>query len=137
MFRKTKRGNSKPKDKSYIIRVFMEMLNLVKIYHWNTKSYGQHKATDELYERLNEHIDKFVEVLLGKNQTRVHLIEHRIELVDSINTFSFKQRIHEYREFLMDLDIIFDKKRDSDLLNIRDELLGDLNQFLYLMHFTR
>jgi len=115
----------------------MEMLNLVKIYHWNTKSYGQHKATDELYERLNEHIDKFVEVLLGKNQTRVHLIEHRIELVDSINTFSFKQRIHEYREFLMDLDIIFDKKRDSDLLNIRDELLGDLNQFLYLMHFTR
>jgi len=31
------------------------------------------------------------------------------------------------------MNAIFDEKIDSDLLNIRDEMLGDLNQFLYLL----
>ena len=29
----------------------------------------------------------------------------------------------------------FDSKIDSDLLNIRDEILGAINQFLYLLTF--
>ena len=49
------------------------MLNVVKIYHWKTFSYATHKATDELYEELNENIDKFVEVLLGKCKERANL----------------------------------------------------------------
>jgi hypothetical protein len=35
------------------------------------------------------------------------------------------------------MNIYFDPSRDSDLLNIRDELLGDINQFLYLMTFDK
>ena len=31
----------------------------------------------------------------------------------------------------------FDKERDTDLLNVRDEILGDVNQFLYLLTFNR
>ncbi len=42
------------------------MLNTIKLYHWKTTSYSEHKATDELHERLSGHIDTFVEVLLGK-----------------------------------------------------------------------
>jgi hypothetical protein len=30
-----------------------------------------------------------------------------------------------------------DKERDSDLLNIRDEILADVNQFLYLLTLTK
>ena len=32
---------------------FLEMLIMVKLYHWKTYSYAQHKATDELYTNLN------------------------------------------------------------------------------------
>lgn len=123
--------------KSHIVKVFLEILNMVKLYHWRTKSYAQHKATDELYSKLNEHIDSFIEVLLGKDSSRIHMIEKRIELIDSSNGTEFKHRIFEYRDFLKSFNIFFDSSRDSDLLNIRDELLSDVNQFLYLLTFDK
>ncbi len=123
--------------KSHLVRVFLEMLNVVKIYHWKTKSFSQHKATDELYSQLNEHVDKFVEVLLGKDQSRISMVEKHIDLMDATTTKEFRERIFDYRRFLMDLDRYFDEKRDSDLLNIRDEILADINQFLYLLTFDK
>lgn len=43
--------------------VFLEMLMMVKLYHWKTHSYATHKATDQLYDSLNDNVDKFIEVL--------------------------------------------------------------------------
>jgi DNA-binding ferritin-like protein len=110
---------------------------MVKLYHWKTRSFAEHKATDELYDRLNDHIDKFIEVLLGKDQTRIHIVEARIDLLEFNKKSEFQERIFEYRTFLTELDIFFDKSRDTDLLNIRDEVLADINQFLYLMTFDK
>lgn len=121
--------------KSHIVKIFIEILNTVKLYHWKTRSFAQHKATDELYAKLNQHIDTFIEVLLGKDESRIRLLENRIELLDASNVLEFKQRIYEYRDFLHSMNTLFHSSRDSDLLNIRDELLGDINQFLYLLTF--
>ena len=125
------------KDKSYMVKIFIEMLNAVKLYHWKTRSYAQHKATDELYSKLNDHIDTFIEIMLGKEEGRIHMLEKRIDLLDASNTGNFKQRIYEYRDFLKDINLYFDEHRDSDLLNVRDEILGDINQFLYLLTFDK
>lgn len=113
--------------------MFMEMLNAVKLYHWNTHSFSQHKATDELHSRLSENVDKFMEVLLGKDASRLKHLDKKIALINARNTTEFKSRIHEYRECFIDMNNCFDSHRDSDLLNIRDEILADLNQFLYLL----
>jgi DNA-binding ferritin-like protein len=121
--------------KSHVVHMFIEMLNVVKLYHWKTHSFPEHKSTDELYSQLNEHIDKFVEVLLGKDASRIKKWESKMNIIQADNSKQFKDRIYEYREFLIDLNRFFDAKRDSDLLNIRDEILGDINQFLYLMSF--
>ena len=129
--------NTNNRDKSHIVKVFLEVLNMVKLYHWKTHSFAQHKATDELYERLNEHIDKFVEILLGKDESRIKMLEKRIDLIDANNLKDFKSRIYEYRTFLTDINMYFDAKRDSDLLSLRDEILGDINQFLYLLTFDK
>jgi len=123
--------------KSHIVKIFMEMLHTIKLYHWKTRSFAQHNATDELYKELNENIDKFVEVLLGKDQTRIKMMEKRIDLLDANNTREIKERIFEYREFLTDMNIWFDNSRDSDLLSIRDDILASLNQFLYLLTFDK
>lgn len=125
------------KRKSHIVKIFIEMLHTVKLYHWKTRSYSQHKATDELYANLNEKIDEFVEVLLGKDQSRVKLVEKRIDLLDANTTREIKERIFEYREFLTDMNIYFDHSRDSDLLSIRDDILANINQFLYLLTFDK
>ena len=127
-------SNSK---KSHIVKMFLEMLNMVKLYHWKTHSYAEHKATDELYERLSEKIDQFVEVLMGKDQTRINLIESKIKLLDPNTTKLFKDQIFKYRGFLEDIDIYFDRHDDSDLLSIRDDILADLNQFLYLLSLNK
>lgn len=137
-YNKTKRISKINNDsKSHIVRIFIEMLNAVKLYHWKTKSFAQHKATDELYSNLNEHIDTFVEILLGKDESRIRIMEKKIDLLDSSNTTEFKMRVYEYRDFLIDMTNYLDNKSDSDLLNVRDEILGDINQFLYLMTFDK
>ena len=122
-----------PTKKTVIVENFIEMLNNVKLYHWNTHSFSQHKATDELHARLSSHVDKFVEVLLGKKESRIKHTNAKIQLINSENTKSFKDRVYQYREYLIQMDNCFDPKRDTDLLNIRDEILGDINQLLYLL----
>jgi DNA-binding ferritin-like protein len=110
---------------------------MIKLYHWKTRSYSQHKATDELYGRLNENIDKFVEVLLGKDQSRIHSMEKHLNLINTDNMTDIKAHVFEYRNFLTEMNIYFDEKKDSDLLSIRDDLLADINQFLYLLSFDK
>lgn len=137
----TQKRNLSDKRNPKIVVHFLEMLNMIKLYHWKTRSYSQHKATDELYGKLNENIDRFVEVLLGKDQSRLSMLEKKMNLLDSSKTSSsqsvFLDRILEYRKFLIGLDRYFDESEDSDLMNIRDEILADLNQFLYLMSFDK
>ena len=133
--RNTRKNIKRPitnNSKSHIITMFIQMLNVVKLYHWRTKSFAQHKATDDLYAKLNEHIDSFVEILMGKDESRIRMVEKRIRLIDARNTDEIKERMHEYRAFLIDITKYF-TKRDTDLLNVRDEILGDINQFLYLL----
>lgn len=136
--RRTRKNYKKTnKTNSHIVKVFLEVLNMVKLYHWKTRSYAQHQATDELYLKLNKHIDSFVEVLLGKDDRRIKMLEKRIDLIDPSNTRDFKTRIYDYREFLLDINMYFNDRKDTDLLNIRDEILADINQFLYLMTFDK
>ena len=124
-----------PASKPKIIHKFMEMTNCIKIFHWQTKSYAQHKASDKLYEQLNENIDKFVEVLLGNTQSKIKELEQKLELYNECvgGTDAIRTRIFEFCDFLRNLDRVFDVKKDSDLFSIRDDILADLNQFLYLL----
>jgi DNA-binding ferritin-like protein len=119
--------------KTTIIRVMIEMINIVKLYHWNTKSYAEHKATDELYERLNSNIDKFVEVYLGKDGSRIQKWNRNVDIPQLESTKSLKSRVFSFRDFLVGLTRTLDAKKDSDLLSIRDDILSDINQFLYLL----
>lgn len=118
-----------------ITKVFLEMLNTVKLYHWKTYSYAKHSATDALYKDLNKYIDEFVEVMLGKKGTRIPNFSCNIKLENTSSNDVFKKKVYKYRDFLISMNETFDSKIDSDLLNVRDEILGAINQFLYLLTF--
>jgi len=134
--RKTaKRPPKRQTTVSNTVQTLLEMLMTVKMYHWRTHSYAQHKATDELYERLNKHIDTFVEVYLGKSEDRLYEMDVRLPLYNFDKIVDFKKKMHAYRRMLHDMNQIFSPETDSDLLTVRDELLIDVNQFLYLMTF--
>jgi len=118
--------------------VFLEMLMMVKLFHWKTTSYATHKATDELYTKLNANIDAFIEILLGKSGSRIDLMSNKqIKLVDLSSQESLKREVESFKGYLVSLN---DNKAmlsmsNTDLFNIRDTILGDLNQFLYLLTF--
>ena len=133
--RRTTRHSPSPRNtQAQIVTMFLQMLNTVKLYHWKTTSYAQHKATDELYANLNTNIDTFVEIMLGKTGARVNLTGHKsIPLLDYTNTGDFTKEINKYKEFLININI--SATNNSDLLNVRDEILGNLNQFTYLLTF--
>ena len=118
-----------------IVETFLEMLNTVKLYHWKTNVFAQHKATDDLYGKLNDNIDTFVETMLGKTGSRVNLTRVKsIPLNDYSSVSEFNKKIKQYIQFLINLTIV-NGNNNGDLLNIRDELLGNLNQFEYLLTF--
>jgi len=106
----------------------------VKLYDWRTTSYSQHKAIDELYENLNKNIDTFVEVFLGKDESRIEHICSMLPLYNFNSEDNYKKRVYEYRRFLHDMNKTFTYEKESDLLTIRDEMLN--NPFgLVLMTF--
>ena len=137
--KKSRRNISKNKyTQQNIVTMFLQMLNTVKLYHWKTSSYAQHKATDDLYANLNTNIDTFVEIMLGKTGGRVNLTGQKsLSLLDYTNVEDFKREVNKYKEFLINMnkDNEVNVTNNSDLLNVRDEILGNLNQFTYLLTF--
>jgi len=120
-------------SQQHMVLMFLRMLNTVKLFHWKTHSFAQHKATDELYSNLNSTIDTFVEIMLGKTGGRINLTGHKhIPLLDCDDFSTFKREVKMYKEYLIHMKL---NDSSTDLLNTRDEMLGHLNQFSYLLTF--
>ena len=118
--------------------VFFEMLLMVKLFHWKTYSYATHKATDKLYSKLNEDMDSFIEILLGKTGVRIDLTgKKNIRLIDLTSPEALKREIEAFKGYLVSLNSnkALKSMSNTDLFNIRDTILGDMNQFLYLLTF--
>lgn len=113
------------------IQIFFHMLMSIKIFHWNTYSFAQHKATDELHSELQSLIDQFVEVYMGK-YSRIRFEEAFSVEVHDFDEMDFKKLLEYYISFLKKDLPKYLKPSDTDLLNIRDEMLGLLNKTLYL-----
>ena len=138
--RYSSRSSSLAAFQKEIAVVFLEMLMMVKLFHWKTTSYATHKATDDLYTKLNANIDSFIEILLGKSGSRIDLMnnaDRKFKLIDLSNQDTFIREVDAFKGYLVSLN---DNKamlsmNNSDLFNIRDTILGDLNQLLYLLTF--
>lgn len=130
---KTRKNNY---SRENIIILCLEMLNTVKLYHWKTMKYAEHKATDDLYGDLNDKMDEFVEVLMGKNGQRINLSGKKsLKLQDFDSSNVFKNYIEKAKKYLISMTNSknIGTSENSDLLNIRDEILGILNKFTYLL----
>jgi len=131
------RGGLQKFEQEIVVK-FLEVLTAIKLYHWKTHSYATHKATDDLNDKLHENVDSFVEILLGKRGDRVNLTHKKsISLRDYRTPEEFKRELEKFKSYLVGLDNCAALKTmsNSDLYNIRDEMLANVNQFLYLLTF--
>jgi hypothetical protein len=123
-------SNKKVDKKSNIFSVFFELQINIKTFHWLTKSYPKHKATDKLYDSLNDNIDKFIEVYIGKYERPI--VKHETIAFKHMNDSEFIAYLKKYIAFFEKDLLHYIKTTDTDLLNIRDEIVGNMNQTLYL-----
>jgi DNA-binding ferritin-like protein len=126
---KTRKAKTSKKD---VTIFFLELLNTIKIYHWNTYDYSAHKATDELYSSLSDNVDKFMEVYMGSTNQRISLSTKTSISLNNLNKNSMKFYIQKTINHLEKIKLPL---QNTDLYNIRDEMLANLNQFLYLFTF--
>ena len=114
------------------IHFFFTMRDQIKLYHWQTDVFARHKATDDVIKSLDEHIDVFVEVYMGK-YGRPNITRTTNTVV--VKNMSEKTAVKFVKECIGYLNINLTKSLkglDTDLSNIRDEMLADLNKLLYL-----
>jgi hypothetical protein len=114
------------------IHFFLNLRDQLKLHHWQTRVYARHIATDQILEKLEKTIDAFVEVYIGKygrpRITGSHATITLHNLTEAGATRLIKASIkHLQGPFTRSL-----RSNDSDLINLRDELVTDLNQLLYL-----
>ena len=129
------------------ILCFLELLNTIKIYHWSTLSYPTHKATDELHEKLSTLVDSFIEIYIG------HCSRGRAGAGAGVPTFHFGSAKNASISFcecksldafckvlddnIVHLEGLTERLNGyTDLVNIRDEMVGALAQALYLLRLT-
>jgi hypothetical protein len=101
-----------------------------KFLHWQTFGDAKHKAYGEIYDSLGDHIDTFVETMMGK-YGRVEFEPEFSIMFQDIKSLSIQNFMDGITEFLVGMSDELDSRYDTDLLNLRDEMLGSINQLKY------
>jgi hypothetical protein len=107
-----------------ITLLFLEILNNIKLFHWNTPTYSSHKASDNLYEKLNGIFDMFIEILL--REKRLHTFKVKVPM-DNLSSKDLVKKLNQFEKWFMDQDLT------PELCNLRDEAIAQIRQFYYLL----
>ncbi len=115
---------------------FLTLQNQMRVFHWQTQktpgSFAQHEAFGKAYDELDPLIDDFIEIYQGKKGKLMangtfNLSLHNLD--DNPEEF-----IDEFVDYLVNIVPRRLDEADTDLLNIRDEMLAILNQTKYRLH---
>ena len=106
----------------------MTFRETLKLYHFQCKSFPEHKVSDEILVKFDEQLDKFFEIYQGLKGRINHkfmtlTIHGKLSKNDMIIITSTLQKV------LQSQNLKF------DLANVRDELVASLNLFIYLLSF--
>ncbi len=114
-----------------LVKLFFHMNLNIKLYHWQTTSYARHKATCDLHGVLTDLSDQFIEVFMGKYE-RPEFKDSFTVMVKELSDKNAKDLLEEYSNVLKKEVSKYIKTSDTDLMNIRDEMLAAINKTIYL-----
>ena len=119
------------KNVSEVVAGLQELFNQVKYFHWQTESLAQHEALGNAFDDLEDLIDEFVEVAMGK-YGRPTTKNQKLEMFDleDVDIMDWTTGVVDY---LISFDDVLDETQDTDLLNIRDEMMAVFNKVKYLL----
>jgi DNA-binding ferritin-like protein len=115
------------------INFFFHTQLQLKVLHWQTKGYARHKAFGKTYESLDGLIDQFVEVCMGKHGRFILQEENKTISIENLNEVSIVDFIQNTKTKLISISKDLSQETDTDLLNIKDEMLAEVNKLAYLL----
>ena len=113
-----------------IIGPLIQFRNQLQLFHWQADTYAQHKAFGRAYKGLDEPIDTFVEVYIGIFGHQVSTSQFDFN-IKSFSNENISIVIEDFLDFLTEITKAFHKH--TDLLNIKDTILAQVNQLKYLL----
>lgn len=103
----------------------------IKMYHWFTPYYNQHKITDKLYDNVSDLIDRGIETFQGRYGKQIPKTgKFSLDIPMTVSNKDFDILINEF------IDKIITKYYphfDKEMIAIIDELLEALQQSKYLL----
>ena len=103
-----------------------------KFMHWQTTGDAKHRAYGKTYDKLGDLIDDFAEALMGKYGRFEFESEFSI-MYQNLSSMSLQNFIDGITDFLVSMSEELDTVYDTDLLNLRDEMLLLINKLKYLL----
>ena len=133
---KTKKTSSRRSSPSLVDELFIKMSThqtIIKLYHFQTRLYSGHKTSDSYYSKFLELSDQFLEVAQGI-YGRISLKHFNIS-GDTLRDSSIIAYLTKFGKYLETMEA--QSITNTDLLNIRDEMLAEVNQFKYLHNIEK
>jgi hypothetical protein len=118
--------------KEEIILKIVQIQNQFRFLHWQTFGDAKHRAYGEIYDALGDLIDTFTEAMMGKYGRPEFESEFSIMFQD-IKVMNVQNFLDGITEFLVGMTDQLDSRYDTDLLNLRDEMLTEINKLKYLL----
>jgi hypothetical protein len=120
--------------KEEIILHFVHCQSQIRFNHWQTQNYVMHKYLGKLYDKLNDSIDEFIETMIGHPEYGRPSYGETFSIeFDNPSTNDIFLYLSDFKSFLYQLTGALDPVKDTDLLTIRDTILGQVNHTLYFL----
>lgn len=114
------------------VNFFLGIQCQIKIMHWQTKGYARHKALDETFGDLLPLVDTFIEEAMGKyGRFKLEDDTKTIELFN-LSELNVPDMVNKIIDSLNQYNQQFEET-DTNLLNLRDEIVGLFNKLKYLL----
>jgi hypothetical protein len=114
------------------IHFFLNLRDQLKLYHWQTHVYARHVATDKILAELETNIDAFVEIYIGKYGRPKMTGNNLVIKLHNLTEAGATKLVSSSIKYLQGPLTKHLSSNDTDLINLRDELIASLSQLLYL-----
>jgi hypothetical protein len=126
-------NNKKFKAMTSLMSTFLGIQAQFKVFHWQTQSYSKHQAYGGIYDTIGSLSDDFMEIYMGKYGRVALEGETDVIILGNIGEVNIEEFLETIVEFLLSFNNKLDNTRDTDLLNLRDEMLAAINKLKYLL----
>jgi len=103
----------------------------VKLCHWQTFGFAQHKSFDDFQDSFGDLTDKLIEAIMGK-YGRPRIGSAAIEVADYMDIDMMKFFDYQY-EFFTNMKGKFDEAADGEIINILEEVVAEISKQRYLL----